>query len=588
MGKKKGKAKDDDWEEEAFAIVEAETQVVAKEIKEGKIDLLFADAIARGKATDGDYDRATDELASGMKTEDEIIAFYFPNAAREDADDDDDAKGGRKVRGWRADRDGRHDALPGAEDDGDAATAEAAAAEAAVRLHAELFGEAGAPNALDVAADGLGVRERVALSERHLDEWRRAAGEAPKEMPLPNMTGVCLFGNYGVSTHAGALVRLWDAATGRRLAAHQQKLELTALAAAGAVVAVGDAAGGLHLYSTEADFVPVRHGSKGVAHGQAVRSIALLPLGGATADLLALASSDAGVVTATLARPGGGGSQLPRPVLPLRELGGGRWPIHLATGSGTTVFAAAGPAVALHDLASGACAWTAEAPGTADRLGERAWPGGGALLEPAWQGAYVADLVDLADAVGALGLEPPPAAADAAGGPARPLWYSPAWRLLASAVDGGGVVALWDVRVSGERGPAAAIRAPGGAAWLHIDEAGRMGGQLLIAAPSGGSVQVYDIRRVPCARTSSAVRPMMSFAPPPSAATACFAAHASTLVVGGGAKCGSAWRYCGATADGDAAEGEEEEEERARKPAKEKKKRLAKKEMVGSRQSRMA
>ena len=64
---------------------------------------------------------------------------------------------------------------------------------------------------------------------------------------------------------------------------------------------------------------------------------------------------------------------------------------------------------------------------------------------------------------------------------------------------------------------------------------------------------------------------------------------AGGVVVGGGAKCGSAWRYCGARGDpAQAAEEEEEEERGSRRPAKEKKKRMAKKEQIGSRQSRMA
>eukprot|EP00966_Prymnesium_polylepis_P183456 4251592-Prymnesium_polylepis.1 len=62
------------------------------------------------------------------------------------------------------------------------------------------------------------------------------------------MTGVCLFGTYGASTHADRMVRLWNGASGRKLATHQQKAELTACAASGAVVAVGDAAGALHVY----------------------------------------------------------------------------------------------------------------------------------------------------------------------------------------------------------------------------------------------------------------------------------------------------------------------------------------------------
>ena len=61
-----------------------------------------------------------------------------------------------------------------------------------------------------------------------------------------------------------------------------------------------------------------------------------------------------------------------------------------------------------------------------------------------------------------------------------------------------------------------------------------------------------------------------------------------TIVLGGGAKCGTAWRYCGERAEQADGEEEDEEEKERRKPAKEKKKRMAKKDFVGSRSSRMA
>jgi hypothetical protein len=80
---KKKKAKDDDWEAEADVIVETSKDANA-DASSSRLDALFAEAIARGKRTDGELDRATDELASGTKTEDELIAFYFPNEGLED------------------------------------------------------------------------------------------------------------------------------------------------------------------------------------------------------------------------------------------------------------------------------------------------------------------------------------------------------------------------------------------------------------------------------------------------------------------------------------------------------------------------
>ena len=98
--------------------------------------------------------------------------------------------------------------------------------------------------------------------------------------------------------------------------------------------------------------------------------------------------------------------------------------------------------------------------------------------------------------------------------------------------------------------------------------------------------QLYDVRRVACGRNAAAVKPIGTLNAPTNASEAVFAAQGSTLVVGGGSKCGGA-AVRGERAGDDAAEEEEEEVEK-KKPAKEKKKRQAKKEMVGSRQSRMA
>ena len=313
----KKKKQDDNWEDEADAIYELEKSKDAAAAKESKIDALFAEAIAKGKLTEAEQDRATDDLASGAKTEDEIIAFYFPNAAAVDitdeADGDSSKADKKKGRGWRAERDGRFTKLTDAPAEEGVDDAAAAAAEAAAisQLHAELFGVAGAANALDVSADGFGdERERVICSEVTIDEWRRAVADAPKELPLPNMTAACLFGRYGASTHAGGLLRLWDAGSGRRLTAHQQKQDFTALAACGSLVVVGDAVGALHLYNTEADsFTPTRLPPTKTAAG-AVRSVALLPFA-AGADsttatntpILIVASAQNGVITATIASP---------------------------------------------------------------------------------------------------------------------------------------------------------------------------------------------------------------------------------------------------------------------------------------------
>ena len=107
-------------------------------------------------------------------------------------------------------------------------------------------------------ASGHSGRSRVCLSEATLLGWRQlgrgampepgaATPSAPRPLPLPGMTCLALLGEVGVSLHAGRLARLWDARTGRRLAAYEHKRELTALAAAGEYIVAGDEKGGLVL-----------------------------------------------------------------------------------------------------------------------------------------------------------------------------------------------------------------------------------------------------------------------------------------------------------------------------------------------------
>ncbi|KAJ1620688.1 hypothetical protein T492DRAFT_1076029 [Pavlovales sp. CCMP2436] len=127
-------------------------------------------------------------------------------------------------------------------------------------LHAQLFGDGpfadaertsplffGAPDTLCSSWYGQSERERVVESERHLENWRRVGREAPLQMPLPGMTSVSLLGSVGVSTHADKLVRLWEARSGRRIAAHQHKHELTACAGVAGVAAVGDVTGAVYV-----------------------------------------------------------------------------------------------------------------------------------------------------------------------------------------------------------------------------------------------------------------------------------------------------------------------------------------------------
>jgi hypothetical protein len=494
-----------------------------------------------------------------------------------------------------------------------AAAAANANAAALAALHKELFGEVGGTDALLPVEDGLPDEATRALtSEMALDEWRRAVSDVPKDLPLPNMTGVCLVGTYGASTHAGGILRLWEGSTGRRLAASPHKLELTALAAHGTCVAVGDASGALHLYSTHADFTPVRLAP--TSYGP-VRSLALLPLSGAAEGGGGGASDAAGEGVLVVASGGSSGDELtvavtspaawPPPQPLTREAAtllaplcsGG--PVHVAAGPAGCVVGASAAGFATHDLRAGAAVAMADV-----QKAVSVW----SASTPEWHAPRTADDAHdaslIVDGLAKLGLTPAsssaaaatvPAAAASAGAskggaaaePCRRVSYSPMWRLLGACTDGD-VVTLWDVRSPGARGPAAGVRVAGGASWVHLDEGERMAGQLLVAPASGGPLLVYDVRRVPCARSAGAALPVGALAPPANAPAACFAALGSTLVVGGGAKCGSAWRFCGERADPNKGEEEEDDEER-RKPAKEKKKkRMDKKEVRGSRQSRMA
>jgi len=402
------------------------------------------------------------------------------------------------------------------------------------------------------------------------------------------MTAVCLSGECGVSMHAGGLIRLWGATTGRRLAAHQQRFELTACAAYGPLFVAGDAAGALHAYNTDAEFGAPRV-SRGLevarspGGGAGVRSVALLP-GANGGSVLALCSSLDGLLSASpvLVEPWQT-APLPRarvhaPPAACADTG---CPLHLAAGPPGGALCAAGGAVALLDVETAATSWS----------GRTSWPDAGAV-PCSWRGVASRG-AGLAASMGAMRLAGSaagegagaPAAAEAVS-PSRPVSYSPFWRLAAAASDG--AVSLWDVRCQGDRGPAASVSSEGSAAWVHLDEGGGMAGHLAVAASAESSrgVEVYDVRRLPRAKDAAAVRSVARLAAPPAAVEVCFAALGSTLVVGGGATCAASWRYCGAVAAADAGEEEEEEERRPKKEKK--KKRQATKEFKGSRQARMA
>ena len=92
MGKKKNKKTDDDWEEDAAVIAEEERAAAEPG---AALEALFADLILHEHASEADFDRATDELASGLKTEEALIAEW--EAARKQPDDGQEASSSKKV-----------------------------------------------------------------------------------------------------------------------------------------------------------------------------------------------------------------------------------------------------------------------------------------------------------------------------------------------------------------------------------------------------------------------------------------------------------------------------------------------------------
>eukprot|EP00327_Prymnesium_parvum_P033145 CAMPEP_0195604756 /NCGR_PEP_ID=MMETSP0815-20121206/6807_1 /TAXON_ID=97485 /ORGANISM="Prymnesium parvum, Strain Texoma1" /LENGTH=500 /DNA_ID=CAMNT_0040744423 /DNA_START=54 /DNA_END=1556 /DNA_ORIENTATION=- len=486
MGRKGKKIQQDDWESEVDAIAQENAESAYDGVA---LESLFAKLLAAGVVSESDYDRATDELASGVKSERQLMLEWEKKTCRKD----------------------------------EAATADQQAAE---------LGSSGNLKDESAAPSDDALSETMQQSERHIEAWRRAAKSDPMQLPLARMTAVCLSGTYGVSTHADRNVRLWDSATGRRLGAHQHKLELTACCAREECVAVGDAAGMVHIYDTESEFVPLRlTGGSG-----AVRSIELLRVEGGT---LVLGSGEA---TLTAWFTNTDGSPASRAV-PLNFALKG---LHLSAGPSGCVYGASRSLVTLYDLNASAAAW---------RAGGGEWP----VTEPVWRGCWAASTV--ASVVDAF-------PGSTACVPSRPLSYSPFWKLLASAHDE--AVALWDVRAAPEQGPAAVVRAAGGSAWVHLDEGQGMAGHLLIAPQAGGCVQLYDVRRLSASRGASAVHAIVTLEVPPSEGAVCFAAKSSTLVVGG-VKCSEAWRYDGVQSQ--KPEGASNQEPRTTPPARSKPKR---------------
>jgi hypothetical protein len=219
------------------------------------------------------------------------------------------------------------------------------------QLHADLFFERGdaagafaPPGARLLAGSGLSQRERVCLSEARLDSWRCLGRRAPAAYPLPAMTSVALLGNVGVSTHAGRLVRLWEAGTGRRLAAYHHRHDLSAVAGldgpAGCLLALGDVAGGVSVFAADsADFAPL---ALPRAAG-AVRSLALVGLGAGADRRVAVLTASAGELTASVVRCAADSSAWP-PADAAQQAHASLRALEVTAGADELVSVAAGPA----------------------------------------------------------------------------------------------------------------------------------------------------------------------------------------------------------------------------------------------------
>ena len=482
MGKKKSK-KEDNWEDEADAIAQenaADGSDAAVASSGASLNIIFDALLREKKATEADFDRATDELASGAKTEEELVAEWR-RVAVEDNDEGQDFErkygfGGdlppaqmtkaEKQRRWRQEE--------GSGWKGRVLAGLGKVEEDATELSRRLLLPRSSCAGEDDSGEAAPVDISVEMSDLSLDMWRRAVTEAPAAFALPGLTGISLTGSVGVSTQADRFVRLWDVASGRRLAAHQHKLELTACAADGGVVAIGDAAGGLLIFNVEAEFLPFRLPPPETAPATAaVGSIALLPLQNSSSTLI-LASSNGGGVTASLARTDPWPPvQMTRVTIPFAQLGDDACGvISLALGAGSCVFGAAGAALAMYDMQVARTVWDVAPKGDADE-----WAG-----SPTWSARC---------GRGAAATQDTAAPATAAAVQSRPLSFSPYWKLLAAAV--GDVVALWDVRLPGDAGPAVEVRTSGsagsgGVGCIHIDEGQTGSGHLLIAPCSGGVV----------------------------------------------------------------------------------------------------
>ena len=478
------------------------------------------------------------------------------------------------------------------------------------RLHDRVYGASSVPSATGLDAAGMestitatfskaneihgagvtdpaaALRHRLLVSSRAL-ELLRTARACP--LPLPGMVALCLDGEMLVSAHQGQLLRLTHVATGRRLACRKLKHAPVCCHAANGYAAVADVTGAVHTFHADDGFAT-----------QLGAPLETAQFGGGALSVAVLAGREAVGGSAILAVRRGQGvvtvHELPSPeaASPLRfpelrfaltlegedgaEEGGEAAHVHpsLATSAcdPSALYTVSRGGAARIDVEAERVVWSAPASPDLDCMSAGAVPATATAM------ANLEELTNLEEQLSSFGLGEQPLRDASRRAPILPhsevghpvhASYSAGWRLLAG-VSAASCVVLWDERVEGRCGPVARLRLPfaGAPRCVQLDEASegisRAAGHLLVSPPSGGSILVYDVRRLgaqPGGRLPSPpvlCLPPMSVLPPPiclhpmccmevpdcGSIGLCFAADERHVVAGGGPKGNEAfsWRIC--------------------------------------------
>eukprot|EP00900_Chrysochromulina_parva_P017576 jgi/Chrpa1/2581/Chrysochromulina_OHIO_Genome00017946-RA len=333
------------------------------------------------------------------------------------------------------------------------------------------------------------------------------------------MLALCLDGEMLVSAHQGQLLRLTHVATGRRLACRKLKHVPVCCHAANGYAAVADVTGAVHTFHADDGFAT-----------QLGAPLETAQFGGGALSVAVLAGREAVGGSAILAVRRGQGMvtvhELPSPeaASPLRfpelrfaltlegedgaEEGGEAAHVHpsLATSAcdPSALYTVSRGGAARIDVEAERVVWSAPASPDLDCMSAGAVPATATAM------ANLEELTNLEEQLSSFGLGEQPLRDASRRAPILPhsevghpvhASYSAGWRLLAG-VSAASCVVLWDERVEGRRGPVARLRLPfaGAPRCVQLDEASEgistAAGHLLVSPPSGGSILVYDVRRL--------------------------------------------------------------------------------------------